>query len=236
MNCFQRDSKITINDVCFCGRADISGIMTIFQDAVTEHTQYLGVDAPNVYKNLNAKWVITRIRFELDDELSMNDEYTVKTWPLKAKPLRFGRSFVIEKGGKRIIKAYSEWCLLDADTDAVIRSDKLDMNIDEYLTDPVIDSKFSMAKVDFCDDDVVYTRTMRQSDIDLNRHVNNVSYIRLALDCFLAKELESTPIRSFEMYYIAQCYEGDTLTLYRKDGCIEAKNGDNTVFRCTYNL
>ena len=236
MNCYQNDARITINDVSFCGKSDISDVMTIFQDAVTKHTHYLGADAPMVYKKLNAKWVITRIRFEADGVLSMDDKYTVKTWPLKAKPLRFGRSFVIEKEDKRIIKAYSEWCLLDADTDAVIRTDRLDMPIKEYLTDTAVDNKFSMARGDFCDSDIVYKRTMRQSDIDLNRHVNNVSYIRLALDCFSSDELENMNISSFEMYYIAQCYEGDTLTLYRKDGCIEARNGDKPIFRCTYNL
>lgn len=236
MNRYDKDDIITMSDTAFDGKAGIAEIMRIFQSAVTQHTHLLGVDAPAVYKKLGAKWVITRIRFEIDKRLRVGDEYTVSTWPLEAKPLRFGRSFVISTKDGTAVRAYSDWCLLDTKTDAVIRSSRLSMPIDEYLTDTVTESKFSMAKGEFTADDALFSRTMRVSDLDLNRHVNNISYIKLALDCFSANELDALDIKSFEMYYVSQCYEGDTLTLYRNGNCIEARCGADTVFRCTVNL
>ncbi len=234
MNKYTKTTAASMNDVAFCGYALPSHIMSIFQDAVTEHTAMLGVGANTIIKTIGAKWVITRVRFEIEGSLSVGDTYTVSTWPLKAGPLRFGRTFTLEKEGEIIAKAFTEWCLLDAKTDEVLRSSVLSMPIDEYLTDKAISGKFSGAKAQ--NPELVYTHTVRQSDLDINRHVNNITYIKFALDCFLAKELENINIKSFEMYYTSQCFEGETLSLLRQDNLIEAVCEGRTVFRCTINL
>ncbi len=223
-----------MNDVAFCGYSLPSQVMGIFQDAVTEHTAILKVDANTIMKTIGAKWVITRVRFEIDDTLSVGDGYTVSTWPLKAGPLRFGRTFLLEKDSKIIVRAFTEWCLIDAKTNEVLRSNVLTMPIDSFLTDKGIKGKFSGAKADT--PELVYTHTVRPSDLDINRHVNNITYIKFALDCFSSDELESIDIKSFEMYYISQCFEGETLEIYRQDNLIEARCGERTVFRCAINL
>ena len=194
MNKYTKTSTVSMNDVAFCGYALPSQIMSIFQDAVTDHTTLLGVGANTIIKTIGAKWVITRARFEIEGRLSVGDSYTVSTWPLKAGPLRFGRTFVLEKEGKTVAKAFTEWCLLDAKTDEVLRSSVLTMPIDEYLTDKGISGKFSCAKAD--SPSLVYTHTVRQSDLDINGHVNNITYMRFALDCLTTKELESIDIKS----------------------------------------
>ncbi len=234
MNKYTKTKVASINDVAFCGYALPSHIMSIFQEAVTQHTRALGVGADTIIQTINAKWVITRVRFEIEGALCVGDEYTVSTWPLAAGPLRFGRTFMLEKNGQIIAKAFTEWCLLDAKTDEVLRSSVLTMPIDEYLTDKAIIGKFSGAKAKT--PTLVYTHTVRASDLDINRHVNNITYIKFALDCLSAKELEKTDIKSFEMYYTSQCFEGETLSLYREDNLIEARCGERTVFRCTINL
>lgn len=234
MNRFSKTNTASMNDVAFCGRALPSHIMSIFQDAVTDHTAILGVGANTIIKTIGAKWVITRVRIEIDGTLSVGDEYTVSTWPLKAGPLRFGRTFVLEKDGQIIAKAFTEWCLLSAKTNEVMRSSALTLPIDEYLTDKAITGKFSCAKTQ--NPQLIYTHTVRQSDLDINRHVNNITYIKFALDCLTTDELEKINIDSFEMYYISQCFEGETLSLYREGNLIEARCDERVVFRCTINL
>ena len=43
----------------------------------------------------------------------------------------------------------------------------------------------------------------------MGRHMNNVVYIRLLLDCFSAKELASGMIRTIEAHYASPCLEGE---------------------------
>ena len=63
-------------------------------------------------------------------------------------------------------------------------------------------------------DDLVYTHHVRATDIDMGRHMNNVVYIRLLLDCFSAKELASGRIKSIEAHYASPCLEGETLGVF----------------------
>lgn len=234
MNKYTMTKTASMNDVAFNGKSLPSHVMNLFQEAVTEHTAILGVGADTIKNTIGAKWVITRVRFEIDDTLSVGDSFSVSTWPLKAGPLRFGRTFIMEKDGKIIARAFTEWCLLDINTDEVMRSGVLTMPIDEYLTDKAIEGKFSGAKAQ--DPTFVYSHTVRVSDLDINRHVNNVTYIKFALDCLLSEELEKININSFEMYYLSQCFEGEVLSLYREGNLIEARCGERVVFRCTINL
>jgi acyl-ACP thioesterase len=205
-----------------------------------EHTKFLELDFESMLKKYNAKWVIARARFELEDTLVMGDDYTVSTWPLKAGPLRFERVFKITSGQKAIVNSLTEWCVIDADTNAVIRSNKIDFPVSDYLTDKGVKNGFSGIKLELEQKDEVFCRKMRVCDLDFNNHVNNISYIKLALDCFSSAELKALNIKSFEMYYLSQCFEGDTITLYKKEyengWFIVAKCGERPVFRCTVNL
>ncbi len=240
MNRYDYTSKIKMGNIGMGAKLGIVEAMDIFQNAVMEHTKFLELDFESMLKKYNAKWVIARARFELNDTLVMGDDYTVSTWPLKAGPLRFERVFKITSGEKEIVNTLTEWCVIDADTNAVIRSNKIDFPVTDYLTDKGISGKFSVLKLETTAADEVYSRTMRASDLDFNNHVNNISYIKLALDCFTSARLKALRIKSFEMYYLSQCFEGDTITLYKKEHengwYIEAKCGERPVFRCTVNL
>ena len=58
--------------------------------------------------------------------------------------------------------------------------------------------------------------TVRPTDIDFGRHMNNVAYIRVLLDCFSAKQIASGTISSIEAHYASPCLEGETLSVYQK--------------------
>ncbi len=240
MNRFDKSGIIKMRSVGYNGKMSIADAMGLFQEAVSAHTKLLGLDFMSMRKKYNAKWVISRVRFEIDSLPEIDDEYTVSTWPLKAGTVRFDRSFVLSCKEKSAVRALTEWCVLDADTQSVKRANVVSFPFDNFLEDRVITGKFSGVRCEVSQDDAVYSRTMRVSDLDINEHVNNISYIRLALDCFSSAELESIDIKSFEMYYVMQCFEGQTLTLYKKEiengYYIEAKKDGKTVFRCTVNL
>ncbi|MFQ8792194.1 MAG: hypothetical protein ACLR77_07695 [Oscillospiraceae bacterium] len=78
----------------------------------------------------------------------------------------------------------------------------------------------------FADDltqaELVRGYTVRPTDIDFGRHMNNVAYVRVLLDCFSAAELASGRIASMEVHYAAPCLEGEELGVYcrrEESGC-----------------
>ena len=62
-----------------------------------------------------------------------------------------------------------------------------------------------------------YAVRLANADYDKNRHVNNMRYADYVFDCFSVEKLERLQLKSFQMNYLKQCYEGDTLDLYKKE-------------------
>ena len=70
-------------------------------------------------------------------------------------------------------------------------------------------------------EELVQRHTVRSTDIDMGRHMNNVAYVRLLLDCFPASVLADGKIASMEVHYAAPCLEGEELSvLCRREGGI----------------
>ena len=74
---------------------------------------------------------------------------------------------------------------------------------------------------DLLPEELVQRHTVRSTDIDMGRHMNNVAYVRLLLDCFPASVLADGKIGSMEVHYAAPCLEGEELSvLCRREGSI----------------
>lgn len=232
-NIYSVKSPVNVNTVGFDGKMNIADAMAVFQYAVTLHTEELGVGYQSVLKNHGAKWVISKIRFEVERFPENGEIIETSTWPLRPGHLRFGRCFSIkDESGADCVTARSNWCIIDKDSSQVMDTSVLKIPISEYLTECRTGnySKFSM---ELTEDDLCYKRKMRLCDLDLNGHVNNIAYLRMALDCFSSREMKELEIKSFEMVYRKQCFEGETISLYRgndKDGFyIEAKTEDGDI-------
>ena len=89
---------------------------------------------------------------------------------------------------------------------------------------------------DFAPEELVREYTVRPTDIDFGQHMNNVSYIRVILDCFSAKTIASGTISSIEAHYAAPCLENETLCVYQKQEgdtvriAIQKADGKTAVF------
>lgn len=65
-------------------------------------------------------------------------------------------------------------------------------------------------------ENLVKTYTIGSQDIDTGRHMNNVAYIRMLLGTFTTAELADMPVREVEVAYRVACFEGQTLSIYRR--------------------
>ena len=233
-NYFEYNKKLNIDDVSFTGYQSPADIMATFQSAITLHTLDLGVDFESIHKSINAKWFIVHTRIEIEKTPKIHDEVTVCTWPLKASAVKFPRACTMkDKEGNTLACAMTDWCIVDFDSGELLRSNRLSFPFDEFLSDVPTKEK---GRIPVCEKgELCYNRKMLVSDLDLNRHVNNVTYIRIALDSFSSAELESITIKSMDMQYKMQCFEGQTLSVYKmktEDGyIIDGLCDDNIIFR-----
>ena len=224
------------NIVGFDGKMGMADVMSVFQFAVVTHTADTCVSFDRLLSEQNAKWVISRIRFEVERFPRNGDCLTINTWPLKPGVIRFERCFELCDKDGVAVNAISDWCVIDADTSAPLRSKNIPSPFDSYLEKRVCNGKYSAFKGEVQESHFVYTKTVRLSDLDLNGHVNNISYIRMATDCFTTDEIKELDIKTFEMYYQTQCFEGDKIDIYKNENYIEARKGDEVVFKAVINM
>ena len=87
----------------------------------------------------------------------------------------------------------------------------------------------------------MFSHRVALNDLDLNIHMNNISYVRLAMNTLTDKEYTSYAIKTFDIRFRAQTYFGDNINIFRKNGFgeifIVGKKDDGTVVfevRMTY--
>lgn len=201
------DSSLRVNPV---------KMMTWFEELAEQHASEMNIDGKTIRKRDNAFWIIKRVRLELNETIQEQDMVTLKTWPSEAEGLRCTRSYQILKDGRAAVNAIAEWVILDCDTRRPRYADSINFPQIEFIKEKAVNTPFRRFKDCFTEDDFVYEKKVRASDIDLSHHTNNVKYCMMILDTFSVKELESMTIKELEICYENESLEGDTLRIYKK--------------------
>lgn len=229
--------KITAFDVDSNNRLKINRVFDYFQDAASNDAERLGFG----YKDFIPKglfWVLSWIKIKFFNYPKFMDEIKIHTWGKKQHKLYSMRDFLFLNSKEEvIIKGTSAWLLLDAKS---LRPKILTQLYPEFK---MLDSKDALPdlpqKINFTGSlELVYSRIIRPSDIDLNNHTNNAKYVELMFDCFDQDFHKEHCVKSLLVSFNAETKFGDGVNLYKGSTnsvthFIEAKNKNTntTVFQ-----
>lgn len=237
-NYLETYSTVTSSQVDHLNNLRFDSILNIFQNLATAHATEIGMGFLDLKKHSNAFWVLTKIKFNVNDKLLQNDEIICRTWPIKPSTIRFLRDYEI-KGPNGFVNGISEWCILDASSGAIRKLSTVcyPENLN-HIKDRADVSDFLRLKIDVDDSDYVYTYKTLFCDIDCNKHVNNVAYAKMALNTFSLDEFSSYNFKGFEIHFISQSYYGNEIKIYKKqveNGVyVEGKIDNNTIFKTLF--
>jgi len=149
-------------------------LMNIFQDMADNHAKSMGLGIDYVLSKGMA-WVGSNYVLDIDRLPKMHENISIYTWPAEEKRVGAIRDFeVVGEDGKTIIKASSQWILVDFKK---MRPIGLRENLPEYavLPERSIETNFpKIPEVERIDDETKFR--VRFDDIDMNKHVNNAVY------------------------------------------------------------
>lgn len=213
-------------------------IVSTFQLACDHHADALHVGVEDIRKKCNGKWVVLRAKLEFERFPIINEELTVRTWPLQTR-LLYPRCFELKQGDTSLVRCRMEYGVISEETGKLLLPKYVgELGIDQFLPSNMRDDTYSNASCEFTETDLVYTKTIRLSDLDYNKHGNNIVYIKMATDCFKFEEYSHLNIKTLEMYYSNQCFEGDEISLYKKyvdNKCIiQAKTQEKEIFKAVF--
>ena len=159
--------------------------------------------------------MLSRLALEMYDMPMQYESFTIETWVENVYRLFTDRNFaVLNKEGKAIAYARSVWAMIDTETRKPVDLMAIhDGDIAGYICDkdcPI--DKPSRIKVN--SKEPVAILPVKYSDMDINGHVNSIRYIEHILDLFPVDAFKEKRVRRFEMAYVAETMDTDTMAYY----------------------
>ncbi|MGB8930504.1 MAG: acyl-ACP thioesterase domain-containing protein [Anaeromyxobacteraceae bacterium] len=150
-------------------------------------------------------WVLARQRLELTRAARFGESVEIETWPNGTERLAAHREFVVRCGGEEIAKATSTWFLLDVRTRRPVDpAVALESAFPPALGPAVV--ALPGARIPALEEpELTRPFAIRFADIDLNWHVNNVSYVQWLLEAVPKETWHERRPSVVDAQYVAEC-------------------------------
>lgn len=197
------------------GYVKLKALLDYLQEAAANHADNLGCGMRFLLGN-KKMWVLSRIKLRFAEKLKLGVEYTVKTYPMNFKKLFAAREFVIyDSRSIPLVCGSSFWLLLAADT---LRPLKPAENLPDFPDNSALVEFYR--KIDKINlnpavtpENCVFSTTVRDSQIDLNRHLNNAEYASMIHDA-MAGIIKHTPhFAELQINFLAASKSGERLSI-----------------------
>lgn len=221
---FSTDYQILSFMVNLRGRAGLYTVLNLIQDVGWVHAGSLGVRLPQ-----GQGWVFTRQRLRMTDWPAYREQVNVRTWlrPPGENPFLL-RDYEIRVGDRKIGECTSTFTVFDTTTRRMVNTNWSDFPRvwrDDFVL-PEIPEKIAPAVAA----EELARFEVRNSDIDLNNHVNNTRYAQWVLDSLPIQKLRrGHHLTGYDVNFLAEMKIGDVVILQK--AAEEESNGDDTRVR-----
>ncbi len=229
--------KFVVNDtdVDFNQIVPVSELFRMIEIATFNHSNLIGLDHKTMQEKNNAFWVVTKMKLILKHGIKTGEKVKVTTWTRELGKVRALRDCVIKTSNTIKAKATAEWCCLDFETRKLRKLDSICYPNLVMEKNDNLNMLFTNMRENVDNKNFVYTKKVRSTDIDVNKHTNNLKYIYMAMDAFSVEELLNYNIKEFEIYFVNESYEGESIDILKKKNrnyfYIEGRICDKTIFR-----
>lgn len=214
--------------------ASMETIANLLQELGCNHAQSVGFSndgfatTPRMLEN-RLIWVTTRMHIEMYKYPKWGDIVEIDTWFQGGASIMSRRDWIIRFGqtGEVIGRGTSSWAMMNMDTR---RLSRIPPDVREELVGHCPNPpRFSLPqdavpKVPKLDEPADYCRSYlrpRRSDLDMNHHVNNVTYIAWMLESLPQSLLDSSELAQITLEYRCECGQDDVVETLAKEVCLD---------------
>lgn len=212
---FKKRYHVSINSVNINKKLGLFGLLSFLQDIATLDGEASGFGFEDMIRE-QSFWVLVRQKIKMDKFPKWNDEVEIHTWSRAPEGLYGYRDFEIFCQGEKIGDCSTVWMILDGKTRTVKRTD--------YLADRVNFRKnykldYTAAKVKLGEDfEHAHSLKVRNSDLDLNMHVNNTKYSQWILDAIPIELHQSAKLKEYEINFLSETHLGEEIDIFSSKG------------------
>jgi medium-chain acyl-[acyl-carrier-protein] hydrolase len=219
-----KEFEVNYYEIDFRKRLLITSLINYFEDTAIKQSQDLGRGLDYMEKS-NSAWVLFKWDIHIKRYPGFREKIKVTTIPYSLRKFYGYRSFiVVDEKENEICSANSAWLLMDTEkrrakriTDDMYRVYGLTREDDEFIDIENIHlpDNFTTEKI----------FNVRYSDIDTNRHVNNVKYIDWAIETMPSDIMIAYSMKNIKITYKKEATYGEKV---KSSSCI-VKKGEEYV-------
>lgn len=203
--------KITSLLVNPMGKLGLYGTLNLLQETAWMHADSLGFGMKDM-EDKGIFWVLTRQILQMKSWPRFGESVTVETWLRPPEGAFVTREFNLKNRNGEIIGACStSWLALDRDTKKIQPAESLrpwkDLALEQTTglvpeKIPVKGEYLELAKF-----------RVRNSDLDVNQHVNNTKYSQWILDAIPYDLHRNLTLNSYAVNFLAETHLGDKVRI-----------------------
>ncbi|KFK29701.1 hypothetical protein AALP_AA7G167700 [Arabis alpina] len=204
--------------------ATIETIANLLQEVGCNHAQVVGFSTDGfattlTMRKLHLIWVTARMHIEIYKYPAWSDVIEIETWCQSEGRIGTRRDWILRDcaTGQVIGRATSKWVMMNQDTRRLQRV--TDEVRDEYLVfcprEPRLafpeENNSSLKKIPKLEDAQYSTLGLkpRRADLDMNQHVNNVTYIGWVLESIPQEIIDTHELKVITLDYRRECQQDD---------------------------
>ena len=212
-----KDYEVHTYDTDISRHLSFVSLCNYLQDAAASHAVQLQLGYGDLQRQQLA-WVLRQMRVETSGRALWGDTVRIETWPRRPDRLLAHRDFLVINGkGEEIARATTAWLIIDTEQRRHIRLDPA-MFEDYHFREQEVFTEPLRSLPRMKEGKLLFRRTVRFSDIDMNDHLNNVSYIRWIMDAYYLENPHGSYPATFDIQHGHEVFEGQEVGVYQHAG------------------
>ncbi|CAN6167556.1 unnamed protein product [Urochloa humidicola] len=223
--------------------ATVETIANLLQEVGCNHAQSVGFSTDGfatttTMRKLGLIWVTNRMHIEIYKYPAWGDVVEIETWCQEDGRIGTRRDWILKDlaNGEVIGRATSKWVMMNQNTRRLQRVSD-DVRDEVFVHCPKTprlafpeENNGSLKKIPILSDPAQYSRlglVPRRADLDMNQHVNNVTYIGWVLESIPQDIIDTHELQTITLDYRRECQHDDIVDslTYIEEGEEKSMNG-----------
>lgn len=184
--------------------------LNLLQDSAWAHANILGIGNED-FNQKNMFWALTRQKLVMKRWPRWGEHVEVHTWVRPGNHVFSIREFEIYVSNEKVGESSTSWVALDISTRKIAIFEGKSI-FEKFKVDRKLD--FEADKIlPFKDGEKISSFKVRNSDIDVNQHVNNTKYAQWILDSLKFSDHKNYILNSYEVNFLSESKIDDKVQL-----------------------
>ncbi len=209
-NVWRETYQVRSYEVDCCNRLSILSIFNFMQEAASRHAEALGVSIHQLLAE-NYTWLLSRLNIKIASFPGWKNQIQVSTWPSGTQQLFALRDFELQDNdGHTIAAAVSAWLVIDLEKRRPVRIGPFVERLKPVEGGHILPDRLDKL-APLRDHSRERSFVVRHADLDINQHVNNVSFVEWVLESVPSAVLNTAVPVEFEINFLAEAFYDDQI-------------------------